>query len=139
MPTGLRRTVAWTSTENVVGASTGVSQVVQGVQVIGGNLTIATGNVHHHEYYIMAEASVPSVLDHVSNFRGIQITTLGKATPGTGIWLLRWDKFILWLDLDGWLRILWGSGMRKPNYFLVLANNLKTNCSRCGQDNPSVS
>ncbi|KAH6876908.1 hypothetical protein BKA70DRAFT_1127813, partial [Coprinopsis sp. MPI-PUGE-AT-0042] len=45
------------------------------------------------------------------NFRGIQIATLGRATPGTGLWIVECEMFRLWLDPDGWLRIMWGYGM----------------------------
>lgn len=112
--TGPRGTVAYTAAESAVGAPAGpVNQVVQGVQVIGGNLTISAGPVHHHEYYITAEARTPALLEHVSNFRDIQIATLGKATAGTGVWIFKWETYILWLDPNGWLRIMWGFGLRK--------------------------
>ncbi|KAH6903527.1 hypothetical protein BKA70DRAFT_1081027, partial [Coprinopsis sp. MPI-PUGE-AT-0042] len=45
------------------------------------------------------------------NFRKIQMATLGRATPGTGEWILAWETFLIWLDSDGFLKILWGSGM----------------------------
>ena len=119
-------TVAYTSAESAIGSPAGpVSQVVQGVQVIGGNLTISAGPVHHHEYYISAEARTPALLEHISNFRDIQIATLGKATPGTGVWIFKWDRYILWLDPNGWLRIMCGFGLRKftePRLSLDIAN-----------------
>ncbi|KAH6907888.1 ankyrin repeat-containing domain protein, partial [Coprinopsis sp. MPI-PUGE-AT-0042] len=45
------------------------------------------------------------------NFRDIQSATLGKATEGTGDWICVWKEFIIWLASDGYIRILWGSGM----------------------------
>lgn len=45
--------------------------------------------------------------------RDVHIDTLGKATEGTGDWIYVWKEFAIWLAADGYLRILWGSGMRK--------------------------
>ncbi|KAH6909863.1 ankyrin repeat-containing domain protein, partial [Coprinopsis sp. MPI-PUGE-AT-0042] len=36
---------------------------------------------------------------------------LSKATDGTGVWLLRNEKFLIWLDANGDLKILWGTGI----------------------------
>ncbi|KAH6884376.1 hypothetical protein BKA70DRAFT_1084358, partial [Coprinopsis sp. MPI-PUGE-AT-0042] len=45
------------------------------------------------------------------NLRAIHLDILSKATPGTGVWLLKTNKFILWLDPNGDLKILWGTGI----------------------------
>ncbi|KAH6873701.1 hypothetical protein BKA70DRAFT_1028051, partial [Coprinopsis sp. MPI-PUGE-AT-0042] len=45
------------------------------------------------------------------NLRIIHLDILSKATPGTGVWLLKTDKFIIWLDPNGDLKILWGTGI----------------------------
>ncbi|KAH6870872.1 hypothetical protein BKA70DRAFT_1069663, partial [Coprinopsis sp. MPI-PUGE-AT-0042] len=45
------------------------------------------------------------------NLRTIHLDILSKATPGTGVWLLKTDKFIIWLDPNGDLKILWGIGI----------------------------
>jgi hypothetical protein len=53
-----------------------------------------------------------AVLQSVPNFRRIYQDMLSKATAGTGVWLLKGDKFGLWLEPNGDIKILWGSGMR---------------------------
>ncbi|KAH6879581.1 hypothetical protein BKA70DRAFT_207350 [Coprinopsis sp. MPI-PUGE-AT-0042] len=92
-----------------------LSQVLWGVQVTG-PLNVAARDINQvHNYYNRVEssndASIPLILELVPNFRGIQIATLGRATPGTGLWIVECEMFRLWLDPDGWLRIMWGYGM----------------------------
>ena len=53
-----------------------------------------------------------ALLDAIVNFRKIQQDTLAKATPGTILWLLECEEFTLFMDIDGTLKIMWGSGMR---------------------------
>ncbi|KAH6911196.1 hypothetical protein BKA70DRAFT_54747 [Coprinopsis sp. MPI-PUGE-AT-0042] len=104
---------------NVIGSVTNPTAVVQGlnnVQIGVGNINLVGGdfiNVHHHHHYGKAESQVeiPSALQRVPNFRDIQIATLGKATAGTGDWIYVWEEFSIWLAPDGYIRILWGSGM----------------------------
>ncbi|KAH6901113.1 hypothetical protein BKA70DRAFT_1230564 [Coprinopsis sp. MPI-PUGE-AT-0042] len=104
---------------NVIGSVTNPTAVVQGlnnVQIGVGNINLVGGdfiNVHHHHHYEKAESQVeiPSALQRVPNFRDIQIATLGKATAGTGDWIYVWEEFSIWLAPDGYIRILWGSGM----------------------------
>ncbi|KAH6909719.1 hypothetical protein BKA70DRAFT_1425448 [Coprinopsis sp. MPI-PUGE-AT-0042] len=92
-----------------------LSQVLWGVQVTG-PLNVAARDVNNvNNYYHRVEspnsARIPPILESVPNFRGIQIATLGRATPGTGLWIVKCEMFRLWLDPDGWLRIMWGYGM----------------------------
>ncbi|KAH6879575.1 hypothetical protein BKA70DRAFT_1474968 [Coprinopsis sp. MPI-PUGE-AT-0042] len=91
-----------------------LSQVLWGVQVTG-PLNVAARDVNNHIHYHRVESAddvdMPSILESVPNFRGIQIATLGRATPGTGLWIIECETFRLWLDPDGWLRIMWGYGM----------------------------
>ncbi|KAH6904783.1 hypothetical protein BKA70DRAFT_1153566 [Coprinopsis sp. MPI-PUGE-AT-0042] len=92
-----------------------LSQVLWGVQVTG-PLNVAARDVYNCNHYHRVESandvdSMPSILESVPNFRGIQIATLGRATPGTGLWIVECETFRLWLDPDGWLRIMWGYGM----------------------------
>lgn len=71
-------------------------------------------HVHHHHYGpAESKIEIPSLLQRVPNFRDIQIANLGKATQGTGDWIYVWKEFCIWLAVDGYIRILWGSGMRK--------------------------
>ncbi|KAH6909520.1 hypothetical protein BKA70DRAFT_1221755 [Coprinopsis sp. MPI-PUGE-AT-0042] len=46
-----------------------------------------------------------------ANFRKVHRDTRAKATPGTGVWFLEGKWFRLWLDLNGDMMILWGSGI----------------------------
>ncbi|KAH6905409.1 hypothetical protein BKA70DRAFT_1565052 [Coprinopsis sp. MPI-PUGE-AT-0042] len=92
-----------------------LSQVLWGVQVTG-PLNVAARDINqvHNNYYRVESSrddSMPPILESVPNFRGIQIATLGRATPGTGLWIVQCEMFRLWLDPDGWLRIMWGYGM----------------------------
>ncbi|KAH6868954.1 hypothetical protein BKA70DRAFT_380995 [Coprinopsis sp. MPI-PUGE-AT-0042] len=91
-----------------------LSQVLWGVQVTG-PLNVAARDVYNYNHYHRVESAnchdMPSILESVPNFRGIQIATLGRATPGTGLWIVECETFRLWLDPDGWLRIMWGYGM----------------------------
>ncbi|KAH6902939.1 hypothetical protein BKA70DRAFT_1079825, partial [Coprinopsis sp. MPI-PUGE-AT-0042] len=45
------------------------------------------------------------------NFRKIYLDMISKATPGTGMWLVKGDNFSLWLEPNGDIKILWGSGI----------------------------
>jgi hypothetical protein len=92
---------------------------VHNLQIQGGNLSAAGRDINNHthtHYYVSAPAAaLINLLKLVPNFRQIQIATLGRATPGTGLWIFEWETFVLWLDPDGLLRIMWGYGMRKPH------------------------
>ncbi|KAH6879569.1 hypothetical protein BKA70DRAFT_1127252, partial [Coprinopsis sp. MPI-PUGE-AT-0042] len=69
-----------------------------------GPLNVAARDVNNvNNYYYRVEssndASIPPILESVPNFRGIQIATLGRATPGTGLWIVehqhihkKWQK-----------------------------------------------
>ncbi|KAH6867538.1 hypothetical protein BKA70DRAFT_1027315, partial [Coprinopsis sp. MPI-PUGE-AT-0042] len=45
------------------------------------------------------------------NHRQIQIATLGRATRGTGMWVRQMGTWCIWLDPEGYLKIMWGYGM----------------------------
>ncbi|KAH6870878.1 hypothetical protein BKA70DRAFT_365676 [Coprinopsis sp. MPI-PUGE-AT-0042] len=64
---------------------------------------------HYHSYPDRVDIS--AVLGAARNLRIIHLDILSKATPGTGVWLLKTDKFIIWLDPNGDLKILWGTGI----------------------------
>ncbi|KAH6879584.1 hypothetical protein BKA70DRAFT_207428 [Coprinopsis sp. MPI-PUGE-AT-0042] len=89
-----------------------LSQTLWGVQVAG-PLNVAARDLHNHYHRVEpdSEGGMPSILESVPNFRAIHIATLGRATPGTGLWIVECEKFRLWLDPEGWLRIMWGYGM----------------------------
>ncbi|KAH6911290.1 hypothetical protein BKA70DRAFT_1398828, partial [Coprinopsis sp. MPI-PUGE-AT-0042] len=94
-----------------------IRQVVDNVQVSGGDLNIVGGDLvqYHHHYYnhyeVERESDHPPILDKVPNFRKLQIATLAKATEGTGDWICVWNEFGIWLAPDGYIRVLWGSGL----------------------------
>ncbi|KAH6908751.1 ankyrin repeat-containing domain protein, partial [Coprinopsis sp. MPI-PUGE-AT-0042] len=45
------------------------------------------------------------------NFRNIYHNMLSKVTEGTGMWLIKGEKFRLWLEPNGNIKIFWGSGI----------------------------
>ncbi|KAH6901823.1 hypothetical protein BKA70DRAFT_1229636 [Coprinopsis sp. MPI-PUGE-AT-0042] len=105
-----------------------LSQVLWGVQVtgplnVGARDVLVHNHIHYHRVESTGDVDIPPILESVPNFRGIQITTLGRATPGTGLWIVECETFRLWLDPDGWLRIMWGYGMHN---LLFLAGAGKT-------------
>jgi hypothetical protein len=86
------------------------------------NSTIAVAGrdynvVHNHNHSVHYHSNPPMdilqvVLQSVPNFRRIYQDMLSKATAGTGVWLLKGDKFCIWLEPNGEIKILWGSGIR---------------------------
>ncbi|KAH6880878.1 hypothetical protein BKA70DRAFT_1575752, partial [Coprinopsis sp. MPI-PUGE-AT-0042] len=102
-------------TQDIRAARLSLIQGAQNVQIYGGNLSTVGRDMHHHthKHYHGAAASLAltSFLKLVPNFRQIQVATLGRATSGTGLWICEWETFLLWLDPDGFLQILWGFGM----------------------------
>ncbi|KAH6897805.1 hypothetical protein BKA70DRAFT_1406755, partial [Coprinopsis sp. MPI-PUGE-AT-0042] len=93
-----------------------VRQALHGVQVSGGDLSVVGGDVtvHHHHHdtrFAGTDLGIISIMQAIPNLRNIHIAILGKATPGTGAWIFQWAIFRLWLDPDGYLKIMWGSGM----------------------------
>ncbi|KAH6911303.1 hypothetical protein BKA70DRAFT_56704 [Coprinopsis sp. MPI-PUGE-AT-0042] len=81
------------------------------VNVVGRDLVNIHSHHYHHHHHAPETAPIPPILNRVPNFRDIQSATLGKATEGTGDWICVWKEFIIWLASDGYIRILWGSGM----------------------------
>ncbi|KAH6909747.1 hypothetical protein BKA70DRAFT_1148288 [Coprinopsis sp. MPI-PUGE-AT-0042] len=113
-----------------------VSQNLWGVQVTNGPLNIAAGNVHNHYHRADATSDIPPILESVPNFRAIHIATLGRATPGTGLWIVECETFRLWLDPDGWLRIMWGYGM--PGAGKTIAASIVINALEAHASNSSL-
>jgi hypothetical protein len=88
----------------------------QGITTNNGDFVLAGGNVsisHQHNYHPEPKLNIVSVLRLVRNLRLIHLDVFSKATPGTGVWLLQTEHFILWLDLNGDLKIIWGTGIRE--------------------------
>jgi hypothetical protein len=54
-----------------------------------------------------------AILQLVPNFRDIYHDMLEKIALGTGVWLVKGDRFRVWLEPNGDVKILWASGIRK--------------------------
>ena len=94
------------------------SQAIQGhdFEVNNSTINVVGGDQHHHAHthihYHEITDKLKAILDAVSNYRKVQQDTVAKATPGTIVWLFECKEFRLFVDIDGTLKILWGSGMR---------------------------
>ncbi|KAH6873711.1 hypothetical protein BKA70DRAFT_281942 [Coprinopsis sp. MPI-PUGE-AT-0042] len=90
-----------------------VTQQVHGITINQGDLTLAGRDVivqkHYHVY--PDKVDISAILGTIRNLRRVHLDILSKATPGTGVWVFKTDKFLLWLDVDGNLKILWGTGI----------------------------
>ena len=101
-------------------------QAIQGahdVRVENSNINVTGSDhrvIHNHFYNHEPDNKLKAILDAILNFRKIQQDTLAKATPGTILWLLECDEFKLFVDIDGNLKIMWGSGMRMLNHSFSL-------------------
>ena len=92
------------------------------VRVENSNVNVVGGNQHTHfhthtstatdEEKAKLMAKFEAIMEAISNYRRIQQDTLAKATPGTILWLLECKEFRLFVDVDGSLKFMWGSGMR---------------------------
>ncbi|KAH6886139.1 hypothetical protein BKA70DRAFT_103698 [Coprinopsis sp. MPI-PUGE-AT-0042] len=88
---------------------------VHGVTTNQGDTNIAgrdvNVNVHTHYHSYPDKVDIAHVLGAIRNLRMIHLDILSKATPGTGTWFLQSDMFLIWLDSNGHLKILWGTGI----------------------------
>ena len=111
------------------------------VQIMGGTFNAVQGGIHYHgggSGSSRSEAAVWRALRAVPNFRKIYQDMLGKATEGTGMWLLKNGKFRVWLKANGNIKIFWGSGIRRflQCSYPSLSPNLSY--SWCWQDDARV-
>ncbi|KAH6889033.1 ankyrin repeat-containing domain protein [Coprinopsis sp. MPI-PUGE-AT-0042] len=85
----------------------------QGVHIQDSTLTVVGGDVNNHSvhYHYERPRDVWAILQSIPNFRNIYHDMLSKATLGTGMWLVKGDKFSVWLEPDGDIKIFWGSGI----------------------------
>jgi hypothetical protein len=74
---------------------------------------VVNNNHYYSHYHDERSKDIWAVLQLVPNFRKIYQDMLSKATLGTGLWLLEGDKFRVWLEPNGDIKIFWGSGIRK--------------------------
>lgn len=87
-----------------------------GVSVTNGNFNFAGRDVvvhNHYHTYLPIAPDLASALRMVRNFRKIHLDVLAKATQGTGVWLLKHEKFLIWLSPNGDLKVIWGTGIRE--------------------------
>lgn len=80
-----------------------------------GDLNLAGRDVHVHKHYhsYPDQVDITAVLGAIRNMRVVHSDNLSKATPGTGVWLFKTERFLMWVDLNGHLKILRGTGIRK--------------------------
>ncbi|KAH6911841.1 hypothetical protein BKA70DRAFT_863385 [Coprinopsis sp. MPI-PUGE-AT-0042] len=88
-------------------------QHIQGVTSNQGDVNLAGRDFHVHNHYqsYPDRVDITAVLGAIRNLRKVHLDVLSKATDGTGVWLLRNEKFLVWLDPNGNLKILWGIGI----------------------------
>jgi hypothetical protein len=100
------------------------------LSVVGGDV------VHNHNLHYHSERprDVWAMLQLVPNFRNVYHDMLSKATLGTGMWLLRGDRFQLWLEPNGDIKIFWGSGIRKASFAMTVGPHLMCHHSWCWED-----
>ncbi|KAH6889043.1 hypothetical protein BKA70DRAFT_1163670, partial [Coprinopsis sp. MPI-PUGE-AT-0042] len=84
------------------------------LSIVDSTLTVIGGDVvqnHHVHYHHERSRDIWAILRSIPNFRNIYHDMLSKATLGTGMWLVKGDKFRLWLEPNGDIKIFWGSGI----------------------------
>ena len=91
-------------------------QQAHGVSTNQGSVNLAGRDVHQHTHYHIPSQKptidMEEVLRLVPNLRKIHLDILSKATPGTAIWIFKTGYWLLWLKVNGGLKILWGTGIR---------------------------
>jgi hypothetical protein len=90
------------------------------LQFVNSNFTVvgeSHNHVHYHYYESNPKRDIWAILQLVPNFRDIYHDMLEKITPGTGMWLVEGEKFRVWLEPNGDIKIFWGSGIRKWSWY----------------------
>jgi hypothetical protein len=86
------------------------------LQIVDSTLSVVGGNVvhdHSQHYHYERQKDIWAILRSIPNFRQIYLDALSKATEGTGLWLLKGEKFCVWLEANGDIKVFWGSGIRE--------------------------
>ncbi|KAH6916386.1 hypothetical protein BKA70DRAFT_485389 [Coprinopsis sp. MPI-PUGE-AT-0042] len=83
-------------------------QIVDSTNTVAGRDVVYNNNIHYH---CDRTRDIWAILQSIPNFRQIYHDMLSKATAGTGMWLVKGDKFRLWLEPNGDIKIFWGSGI----------------------------
>ncbi|KAH6869461.1 hypothetical protein BKA70DRAFT_373755 [Coprinopsis sp. MPI-PUGE-AT-0042] len=94
--------------------------IVSGVTVNQGDVNTAGRDVnvniiHNHYPSYPDKVDITAILGAIRNLRTIHSDNLSKATPGTGVWFFKTKMFLMWLDPNGHLKIIWGTGIREWN------------------------
>jgi hypothetical protein len=76
-------------------------------------------NVYNHYHSYPDNVDIGAVLSAIRNMRVMHLDNLSKATPGTGIWFFKAPMFVTWLDPNGCVKVLWGTGIREWNLTVV--------------------
>lgn len=95
------------------------------LQIVDSTLSVVGGDVHNHYYNTEHSRDIWAILRSIPNFRKIYQDMLSKATEGTGMWLVKGDRFRVWLEPNGDIKIFWGLGIRKSRRH-ALADSLLT-------------
>ncbi|KAH6887385.1 hypothetical protein BKA70DRAFT_1122273 [Coprinopsis sp. MPI-PUGE-AT-0042] len=98
------------------------------LQIEGSTLSVAGHDVVHNQhfhYHSERSRDVWAILQLIPNFRKIYQDMISKATEGTGIWLLEGDKFRVWLEPNGDIKIFWGSGIPGAGKTLIASIVIK--------------
>ncbi|KAH6901093.1 hypothetical protein BKA70DRAFT_1569155 [Coprinopsis sp. MPI-PUGE-AT-0042] len=107
---GSTRQTGETGYGSVLVRTTGMLPNARDLQIVNSTLTTVGGDVHNH-YHSESKRDIWAILKLVPNFRDIYHDMLEKATPGTGMWLVKGPKFRVWLEPNGDIKIFWGSGI----------------------------
>ncbi|KAH6909928.1 hypothetical protein BKA70DRAFT_1148496, partial [Coprinopsis sp. MPI-PUGE-AT-0042] len=116
--------------------TTTMFQGARNLQFANSTFSVAGGDVVHNHYYNEERPKdIWASLQSIPNFRSIYQDMLSKVTPGTGMWLLEGDKFRLWLDPNGDIKIFWGSGIPGAGKTLlacIVIEHLESLCKDIG-------
>ncbi|KAH6907477.1 hypothetical protein BKA70DRAFT_357011 [Coprinopsis sp. MPI-PUGE-AT-0042] len=77
---------------SVLVGTTGMFTDAHNLQIVNSNLTVAGRDVHNY-YHSESKTDIWVILKLVTNFRDIYHAMLEKATPGTGMWLIKRKRF----------------------------------------------
>ncbi|KAH6889038.1 hypothetical protein BKA70DRAFT_1163664, partial [Coprinopsis sp. MPI-PUGE-AT-0042] len=111
------------------------------LKIVDSNLTVFGGDVvHNHNihYHYERPRDMWAILQSIPNFRQIYHDMLSKATLGTGMWLVKGDKFRLWLEPNGDIKIFWGSGIPGAGKTLLASIVIEHLEALCGETDTRI-
>ncbi|KAH6909971.1 hypothetical protein BKA70DRAFT_1561593, partial [Coprinopsis sp. MPI-PUGE-AT-0042] len=71
------------------------------IQIVDSTFSVVGGDIHNHHYQPERPRDIWAILRSIPNFRSVYQDMLSKATSGTGMWLVKGEKFGLWLEPNG--------------------------------------